>query len=204
MSGPGRPRILDDAKRREVCSLVLAGFSLEAAARYVGCSPNTIRREALRNEDFRHELRGADVQGQITPLQAMRRAAGTHWRAAAWLLERTNPDRFAPRRQSACSPQDLLKAVDAVIDTAVEEIHDEEVRERLCRRLIAAAHQSLRRLVEAERLRLNANASPFDPPKSASESGIDDILADIDRKRRAALRTVFGQNGHDPKSQKSA
>jgi hypothetical protein len=191
MSRPGRPRVLDDAKRREICALLTAGCGIEAAARYVGCSPNTIRREALRNEDFRRQLRGAEVQMQLTPLQALRQAAHTHWRAAAWLLERTEPGRFAPRRQSACSPQDLLKAVDAAVETAVEEIADPHLRDRVCRRLLAAAHQSSKSLADAERFRLQGEASPFDPPKSGADADVENILAEIDRNRRKAVRSLL-------------
>ena len=91
----GRPRALDDVKRGEVCALISAGCSIEAAARYVGCNPSTIRREAARNDDFHERLRRAELAAEIQPLHALQRAAATHWRAAAWLLERTRPDRFA-------------------------------------------------------------------------------------------------------------
>jgi hypothetical protein len=32
-----RPRLLDDAKRREICALISVGAGIDAAARYVGC-----------------------------------------------------------------------------------------------------------------------------------------------------------------------
>lgn len=44
-------------KRAEVCVLVSAGCGIERAARYVGCNPSTIRREAIRNRDFHEQLR---------------------------------------------------------------------------------------------------------------------------------------------------
>ena len=43
---PGRPRFLDDEKRRQVCALISAGCNVHIAAHYVGCNSITIRREA--------------------------------------------------------------------------------------------------------------------------------------------------------------
>jgi hypothetical protein len=52
----GRPRKLDEAKRRQVCALIAAGGELSQAAQFVGCCTNTIRREAERHPEFRHQL----------------------------------------------------------------------------------------------------------------------------------------------------
>src|SRR5262245_30409408 len=90
-TGRGRRRILNDAKCQEVCSLVTAGCGIEDAARHVGCVPKTIFREARRNPDFGKSLKEAQTAAELTPLNAMRDAAKQNWRAAAWLLERTNP-----------------------------------------------------------------------------------------------------------------
>src|SRR6476646_8849748 len=93
--GPGRPRVLDDAKRREICALIAGGCSLRDAASYVNCSVCTIRREAERNPDFLQQIRHSEKHARLSPLRAMQQAMGTHWRAAAWFLERAFPDRFA-------------------------------------------------------------------------------------------------------------
>jgi hypothetical protein len=201
MPRTGRPRVLDDAKRRDVCALVGAGCGLDAAARYVGCSVSTLRREALRNEEFRRQLRGAEVQIQLSPLNALRQAAGTHWRAAAWLLERLQPERFGARRSSTCSPKDLLEVVDAVLESAVEEIANPDERDRVCRRLEAAAYRSTRSLTAAQHARLDPSAGPFDPLKSAEDRGVDQLLAELENSRRDAFRNVARGN---QKSQKSA
>lgn len=80
---PGRPRALDDLKRRDVCTLIAAGCGLPEAARYVGCSVSTLRREIAASEQFREHLRASERDAQLETLRAMRRAASTHWRAAA-------------------------------------------------------------------------------------------------------------------------
>jgi hypothetical protein len=100
---PGRPRKIDEAKRREICALIAVGCGIEAAARYVGCSAATVRRELDRDEDFRRAFASAELTCRIEPLRALRAAAATHWRAAAWLLERTHPERFARRAPVAAA-----------------------------------------------------------------------------------------------------
>src|SRR4051794_11933471 len=74
----GRPRTLDDAKRREICALVAGGCGLREAARYVRCNINTIHREAERNPDFDEQLRRSETYAQLSPLRAMQHAVGTH------------------------------------------------------------------------------------------------------------------------------
>jgi hypothetical protein len=196
---PGRPRVLDDVKRGQISAIIAAGCGLAAAARYVGCSVDTIRREAIRNDAFRHELRGAEVRSQLDPLQAMRTAAKSHWRAAAWLLERTNPEQFDRRRAGDCKPQELHKVVEAVVESAVEEIADPEIRERVCRRLLAVAYRSSRALTAVERARLEPPAGPFDLPTTAEQSALDKLLAEVEAARLSALRNAKRENQNPPK-----
>jgi len=125
MSEPGRPRALDEMKRREICAMISAGASLVNAAGYVGCAVSTIRRERERNPGFRDELRHAQSHLQLNSLQAMHRAAGSHWRAAAWMLERTDPDRFAPRRDAkGLTKRELRQFVSGLIQVIDREVAD--------------------------------------------------------------------------------
>ncbi len=194
-----RPRVLDDVKRGQISALVAAGCGLSDAARFVGCSVSTVRREAIRNEDFRRQLRGAEVQMQLDPLRAMRNAAATHWRAAAWLLERTNPERFARRRPEVCSPRELHDALDAVIESAVEEIADPELRDRVCRRLMAVAYRSSRALNSVERSRLDPHAGPFDLPTTADERRLNKFLTELDHSRVMAFQNLKRENQNSPR-----
>src|ERR1700759_4664763 len=73
-TGRGRPRVLDDVKRREICALVAGGCGLREAARYVRCGINTIRREAERNPEFDEQLRRSQTYAQLCPLRAMQLA----------------------------------------------------------------------------------------------------------------------------------
>src|SRR3954453_13306013 len=91
----GRPAVLDDGKRREICALVAGGCGLREAAKYVRCSVATIKRECSRNSAFADQLRQSENYSQITPRRSMQHAAASDWRPAARLLERAFPDRFA-------------------------------------------------------------------------------------------------------------
>ena len=78
MAQVGRPRALDEVKRREVCrTLMAAGCGLEWASRYVGCSARTVRREALRNEDFHEPLREPRTGGCSAENPASEKGTGT-------------------------------------------------------------------------------------------------------------------------------
>lgn len=84
----GRPRALDETKKREICALVAAGSTVSRASRYVGCTDTTVLNEARRNRDFAEKLRRAQWQAEMDPLSALHGKAKSNWRAAAFLLNR--------------------------------------------------------------------------------------------------------------------
>ena len=83
-----REKVLDEGKKREIVALATAGMSLAKIARYVGCGRKTIFRERQSDEEFDFRMRRAWMARDLNPREAMRRFASTHWRAAAWMLER--------------------------------------------------------------------------------------------------------------------
>jgi hypothetical protein len=137
MPQPGRPRALDEIKRREVCALVSTGCSLRRAARYVGCAHSTITRESEQNGEFRDRLRQAEVQAQLYPLRAIRKAAATHWRAAAWWLERTESD-FARRGPDSISAKRVRAMLQHLLDVVSKEMLAPSIRARLRWHILAA------------------------------------------------------------------
>lgn len=115
----GRKRLLaDPEKRRTLCAMIAVGAGLEAAAEHVGCSVRTIRREAERDPAFAAQLVAARKELLLYPVRAMHAAASTHWRAAAWMLERSFQLRFAqsePNRHA--TPQGQLDEISDQIAT---------------------------------------------------------------------------------------
>lgn len=154
MADVGRPRALDEFKRREICALVSAGCGLSTAARYVGCSVRTIDREAERNPDFNEKIRRALLAAEVTPLQALRKAASTHWRAAAWMLERIDPDRYAKPNPALLHPDTLISIVQDLVDAIVDEVSDPEDQQRITeslQRASARVDNKIAKMVESKR-----------------------------------------------------
>jgi hypothetical protein len=116
---PGRPRTLDRRKKSQICDLVSGGAKLGEAAVAVGVSTRTIQRQILRDPEFDQELRRCQAT-PADPLRLMQSAARTHWRAAAWLLEREDPERYGRRSASSCSPLKFEAALNTVLEAALE------------------------------------------------------------------------------------
>jgi len=93
------PRLLNEAKQRDICAIISVGGSRTLAARYVGCAVDTIRRTAARDAGFAERLSQASATAELGLLKALLTAAKEpkNWRAAAWALERLYPDRYAQR-----------------------------------------------------------------------------------------------------------
>ncbi len=134
-----KPTLLDDGKRREISALLTAGYSFTAAAKYVDCSRRTINREIERNPEFAERVRRASIVGQMDALTTVRQAARSDWRAAAWYLERTNPQRFAKRNPALFKVEELTEQIESVAVIVMDEVEDEDTRDRIIRKLAAIA-----------------------------------------------------------------
>jgi hypothetical protein len=154
----GRPPALDDEKRRHIIALLAGGSSRAVAAAYVGCAPNTIVRTMLRDPDFATAVNKAEQDIEIEALRRVRNAGRDHryWRAAAWLLERRNPQDFAQRPPRAFTDQQIVNLFLTVASLFVAKMPADDV------------DQALRRLQELIRLsRINPEEAdkPYVPPQ---------------------------------------
>ena len=136
-----RPKFLTPERCRDLLAYVTAGLRLEHAARYVGCSVRTIRREAEGNDQFRRDLAAAELSVRSDPEKLMSRAAGSYWRAAAWMLERRDPHRFGRRRPDACGPQELEEICTTLIETALAAASDDQARRTLYLKMTASLRE---------------------------------------------------------------
>jgi hypothetical protein len=112
-----RPRKLDEVKQREICALISVGCDRRSAARYVGCTAETIRLTAKRDRQFAERLDQAEMRHKFQQLQNIHQAGKTSWRAAAWLLERKYPDQFARRDPDSVSHDELARFMTAMGET---------------------------------------------------------------------------------------
>lgn len=132
-----RRPLLDDIKRGEICAILAVGCSRSVAARYVGCHVTTIRRTAARDDAFAKSLAHAESQHEILHLTYINKAAkeGRYWRAAAWALERTYPNRYAQRRAQTVTVEQISQVLSQFADAILEEVTDPDQRERILARL---------------------------------------------------------------------
>jgi hypothetical protein len=128
---------LTEVKRREICAILAVGCSRTAAARYVGCHPDTIRNTAKREPEFAAEIEQAESQHEIRHLTHINAAAkeGRYWRAAAWALERTYPDRYGRRRPHTLNLDQMSQVLAQFAGVILEEVTDEQTQERVFARL---------------------------------------------------------------------
>jgi hypothetical protein len=119
--------VLDETKRGIIVALVANGSSRRVAARYVGCAPSTITRTAARDPKFGAELAHAEQMAEINLLRAVQ-AAGKlpkYWRAAAWLLERRNPDDFAKRSPNVLTDTQVADMIGQLVEVLHEDVSEE-------------------------------------------------------------------------------
>ena len=121
MSKRGRPSLLDAQKRKEVCSLVKVGCPLSVAAEYVGVSPGVIRYALRHNPEFAQEVKRAQVTSEVVPLANVHKAGASRWQAAAWFLERTQPERYGRRKPNVVTHEAAWNLVHKGVDYVLEE-----------------------------------------------------------------------------------
>jgi hypothetical protein len=167
---PRRRRFLDPERKEQILVLISQGCTFAEAAELVGCTDRTISREAAREPEFRRAILRATTRVREFPIALLHRAAAKHWRAAAWLLERTQPHRYAARRPAACDLPDLESACRRIIDAALTVVEDPAVRSRLQERMEQVAAQVAKDLV-------TSGVAPSEPwlpaPPSVSAAQIE-------------------------------
>ena len=115
----GRRRFFDDRRKGELRDLIERGASLEEAAEAMDVSLRTVQREMKLDDDFHHEVRLA-LRAAPEPEKLLKGHARTHWRAAAWLLERTNPETYARRPVNTANPKQVDAALSFLLEAALQ------------------------------------------------------------------------------------
>jgi len=77
MPRTGRPRSLTDANRGQAQLLISLGWKFKAVAQWIGCAPCTLRREVLRNSQFRDDIETSKQGFNSEMLYTMIHAAAT-------------------------------------------------------------------------------------------------------------------------------
>ncbi len=208
----GRRRTLDRNKKTLLCDAVSRGATMTEAAFTVGVSLRTVQREARIDPDFDQKLRSAHTD-KPDPLAMMQSAARTHWRAAAWLLERSNPENYGRRSASSCTPFQFDEAMKVVVEAALR-LAPPENRAKVYAHLSAAAETAFKavfpnygpfggRLVErlpdtplTDAEHLEAIRNP--PPHSVVPEGIEASPAAVEAPAPPALQPRALPGGRPP------
>jgi hypothetical protein len=132
----GRPPVLDEVKRKEILAIFSVGCSQTTAARYVGCSPSTIRATAERDVKFAEQIGRAVSNSELGLVRNIRDAAKKeqYWRAAAWALERGFPEKYARRGPDVITIEQiaaLLASLTEIVFTDVPEQHRKGVVKKM-------------------------------------------------------------------------
>jgi hypothetical protein len=115
----GRPTVMDEEVKRQVCLLLSVGLSRRQAAAYVDIVHTTIANAIERDEEFAARVERAEQMSVIKPLLTIATASRKNWHAAAWLAER-NERRLKPTkeesRQSAREMAESLRELSDAIE----------------------------------------------------------------------------------------
>ena len=110
--------LLDPVKRTILLKLLAKGLSRRAAAGLVGCHTAAVGRTAQRDPEFALQLAEAEEALSLAGPAAhhRRRRRPAFWRAAAWILERTQPEQFARRTPDTITVEELGNVLSRVLD----------------------------------------------------------------------------------------
>ena len=128
---------LTSQERGQVLALLSAGYSRTTAAKCIHRSPTTVQREIEECSEFAEQVAKAEEGSEMFYLSCIRRAAlkEQYWRAAAWVLERRLPERYASKKPESLTAEQVQKFMAACLQIIAEELPDAEQRERIFNRL---------------------------------------------------------------------
>lgn len=131
--------LLNEKQKNEVIAILSVGCSRRTAARYVGCTPLIIAKTAKTDETFAQQLIRAQEQAEISSMKNIHNAAKQerYWKAAAWILERKNPEEFRLRSPDSLNAEQLKFIVTQLSQMIVEEVKSPVYRKNVLARLEA-------------------------------------------------------------------
>lgn len=94
----GRPHAITKVKEEILIRLLSDGMTQSKACKYVGISEDTIIRHKKKFCGFCERLETAKLETHKLAHKSIKVGMLKDWRAGAWWLERTEPERFKERK----------------------------------------------------------------------------------------------------------
>lgn len=114
------PSKLTPETQERICQLLRAGNTHETSAEAAGITASTFYDWKRTKPAFAHAVQQAEAEAEATLVTRIAKAAQAgSWRAACWLLERRNPERWAAgARAGQPLDESELKGFDALDELA--------------------------------------------------------------------------------------
>lgn len=105
----GRPFAINEEMEEEISRLLSDGMSQAKVARTMGINEKTIIEHRRRFPEFSERIEKAKLETDKLAHKSIRVGMLTDWRAAAWWLERTEPERFREKKAIEIEKPSLIQ-----------------------------------------------------------------------------------------------
>ena len=138
MPTPPTTDTLTSEERRDVLAILSLGCDEKLAAAYVGRPVECLAATARRYKGFGQDLERAKTKAHVDLIANIRDASRNErfWRAAAWALERLDPQRYGPERLKPTADVSRYRPmVESLVEILLEEIPEPDRRKAILKRL---------------------------------------------------------------------
>jgi len=134
-------QIHDAQQRRQVLAVMGQGCEVHVAADCAGVTEEDVYETIYHDRHFMLRFRKARHRAEVSMLNYIHEAAKDpkNWRAAAWLLERINPDRFGLRRANTVTNKQFQQVLNNLVGNIVDAVDDPKI----CVKLLECTQQTL-------------------------------------------------------------
>lgn len=104
----GRPFAITKEKEEVLINLLTDGMSQAKACKYVGVCEDTLIQHKKRFPEFVERLEKAMLETHKLAHKSVKVGMMKDWKAGAWWLERTEPERFKEKKEVEVKDQPIL------------------------------------------------------------------------------------------------